>query len=65
MSAPLFSASELASMRAEIMRKPDAHMVLELIEALIPATTDPVLGAICELVNDYFVAIDDQVVTSS
>lgn len=57
--------TELAAMRAEVVRKPDAHLVLEFIDNVIPASPDPVLGAVLTLVSDYFVAIDDQVVTSS
>lgn len=52
--------AEIQAMRDEITRKPEAHMVLAMIDSLIPGTDDPLLGAICELINDYFVAIEDQ-----
>lgn len=56
-SFSLKSAAEVAAMRQEVARKPDAHLVLEFIDSMIPATLDPLLGDICGVLGAYFLAV--------
>jgi len=62
------AARELADLQARVdrvvadqERSPDAHALVEFIDELVPASTDPTLGVIATVICAYMVARDELV----